>query len=310
MVARDGVIHWLMEGDPVIRWQTLRDLAGRPADEWQAERRQTVQTGWGARFLEGLRPDGSWPAGRWTDTVWTLLTLMDCGIPPDHALVRDAAQRFLARQLTPQRAVDENWLLTRIDLCHVGFYLRIGSYFLGSDARLAPVVDTVLRVQMPDGGWNCRKRNYPQTHHGSFHTTFNILEGLSAAAEAGAMPASLFRQSEARALEFMLTHRMYRSDRTGEIIDARFTDLTFPSHWHYTVLRGLDYLRDRPEISDPRLDDPVALVESRRRPNGRWPVEKRISGTTLFDMEKIGGESRWNTLRALRVFRRRQRTVG
>ncbi|HLK60479.1 MAG TPA: hypothetical protein VKU00_28210, partial [Chthonomonadaceae bacterium] len=78
--ARESVLDWLMEGDPVIRWQTMRDLAGLPADIWEAERRRTVQTGWGAQFLESLRPDGTWPAGRWTDTVWTLLTLMDCGI--------------------------------------------------------------------------------------------------------------------------------------------------------------------------------------------------------------------------------------
>jgi hypothetical protein len=306
MSTRESVIDWLMEGDPVIRWQTLRDLCGQPEDAWQAERRQTVQTGWGVRFLECLRPDGTWPTGRWTDTVWTLLTLIDCGIPPNHPPVRDAAERFLERNLTPERAVNENWLLTRMDLCHLGFWLRIGAYFLGNDVRLASVAQTVLGVQMPDGGWNCRKRNYPQTHHSSFHTTFNVLEGLSLAVEAGVVSAGVFRQREARALEFMLAHRMYRSDRTGAIVDERFTHLTFPSHWHYTVLRGLDYLRERREIGDTRLDDPIALLVSRRSGKGRWPVEKRIPGTTLFDMETMGGDSRWNTLRMLRVLQCRQ----
>jgi hypothetical protein len=112
---------------------------------------------------------------------------------------------------------------------------------------------------------------------------------------------NVFRQSEAKALAFMLAHRLYRSDRTGEIIHERLTYLTFPSYWHYTVLRGLEYLRDRPEIGDPRLNDPIALLASRRRPNGRWPLEQRIPGITFFDMEKPGGESRWNTLRALHV---------
>jgi len=310
MRTRESVIDWLMEGDPVIRWQTLRDLCGQPEDAWQAERRQTVQTGWCARFLESLRPDGTWPAGRWTDTVWTLLTLIDCGIPPDYPPVCNAGERFLERNLTPERAVDEKWLLTRMDLCHLGFWLRIGAYFLGKDPRLAHLADTVLHVQMPDGGWNCRKRNYPQTHHGSFHTTFNVLEGLSLAVEAGIVSASVFRHIEARALEFMLAHQMYRSDRTGAIIDERFTHLTFPSHWHYTVLRGLDYLRTCPEIGDIRLEDPLALLVSRRSSSGRWPVEKRIPGTTLFDMETMGGDSRWNTLRALRVLQCRQRAIG
>jgi hypothetical protein len=297
---QDAII-WLMEGDPVIRWQTMRDLRGRPAEEWEPERLQTVQTGWGLRFLECLRPDGTWPTGRWTDTVWTLLTLIDCGLPPEHPPLRDAAHRFLDRHLTPERALDEEWLLKRIDLCHLGFWLRIGAYFVDADPRLASLTGTVLRMQMQDGGWNCRLRNCPQTKHSSFHTTFNILEGLSVAADAGIVPKSVFRESEVRALEFMLAHRMYRSDRTGEIIHERFTHLTYPTHWHYTVLRGLDYLRDRPEIGDPRLDDPLALLMSRRSPHGRWPVEKRIPGTTLFDMEKLGGDSRWNTLRARRI---------
>src|SRR5205814_934125 len=108
------------------------------------------------RFLEALQPDGTWPPGRWTGTVWTLLTLMDCGIPADHPPLRAAAQRFVDRCLTPEWAVDEKWLLTRIDLCHLGFWLRIGAYFLGKDARLAPLAETILRVQMEDGGWNCR----------------------------------------------------------------------------------------------------------------------------------------------------------
>jgi len=152
MSARDSVIDWLMDGDPVIRWQTMRDLNGESEAVWQTERQQTAQDGWGARFLEQLRPDGTWPAGRWTDTVWTLLTLIECGLPADHPPLHNAAQRFLDRHLTPERASDERWLLQRMDLCHLGFWLRIGAYFLGLDTRLALVAQTVLRAQMPDGG--------------------------------------------------------------------------------------------------------------------------------------------------------------
>lgn len=108
----------------------------------------------------------------------------------------------------------------------------------------------------------------------------------------------------------MLVHQLYRSDRTGEIIHERLTSLTFPSYWHYTVLRGLEYLRVRPEIGDPRLDDPIALLLSRRRPNGRWPLEGRITGITFFDMEKPGEKSRWNTLRALRALHSRTQVQG
>ena len=103
----------------------------------------------------------------------------------------------------------------------------------------------------------------------------------------------------------MLAHRLYRSDKTGAVISERFPRLTYPWHWHYTVLRALDYLRLTPAIRDPRLDDPVELLLAQRRPNGRWPVQGRIPGTPLVEMEKPGGDSRWNTLRALRILRAR-----
>jgi hypothetical protein len=59
-------------------------------------------------------------------------------------------------------------------------------------------------------------------------------------------------------------------------------------------------------IHDERLEDPIGMLLRQRRPNGRWPLQKRIPGTLLVEMEKPGGDSRWNTLRALRVLRRRE----
>ncbi len=304
-MQRDDVIDWLMQGDPVIRWQAMRDLSHLPAEAWEAERHRTVEHGWCAQFIEGLRPDGTWSDGRWTGTVWTLLTLIDCGIPNTCPPVLDAAHRFLSHNLTRERALDEKWLLTQMDLCHLGFWLRIGAYFRFDPCLLTHLIGTVLRAQMPDGGWNCRVRNYPQTHHSSFHTTFNILEGLAAAADYGVLPQAALKECENKALEFMLQHKMYKSDKTGEVISERFTHLTFPSHWHYTVLRGLDYMSNCEQITDARLNSAIELVLSRRSVRGTWPNEKRIPGTTLFDMEKPGGDSRWNTLRAMRVLARR-----
>jgi hypothetical protein len=161
----------------------------------------------------------------------------------------------------------------------------------------------VLSAQYDDGGWNCQMRNYPERRHSSFHTTFNVLEALRPAAARGIVDESAFREAEARAIEFMLAHRLYRSDKTGAVASERFVELSYPWHWHYTFLRGLDYLRSTPAIRDERLNDPIELLQSTRKPNGRWPLQKRIPGRLLVEMEKPGGESRWNTLRALRVIR-------
>jgi len=223
----------------------------------------------------------------------------------DHAVLHASANQFIDANLTLDRAGNEDWLRNRMDLCHLGFWLRIGAYFLIQDERMPLLVDFIVRTQMADGGWNCRIRTDPKTRHSSFHTTFNILEGLHAAAEAGLMPQDRFLMCESRAMEFMLAHRMYRSDRTGDVVNERFLHLTYPSYWHYTVLRGLDYMRDTAAITDERLDDPIGHLLGRRARRGYWPVENRIPGETLFEMEKMGGPSRWNTLRVLRVLARR-----
>jgi hypothetical protein len=301
----DPVVDWLLAGDPVIRWQVGRDLLDEPAATWERERRLMVAGGWVAGMFERQGPDGRWPKGRWTDSVWALLLLQACGLPDDHPSARVHAATQLDRLMPPDVAVDQELLLRRMDLCHLGFWIGLGSYFLTGDARLAPLGEAVLSAQMDDGGWNCRVRVRPGTRHASFHTTFNVLEGLRIAAERGVVAEPAFRESEARALEFMLAHRLYRSHRTGEVVDERFTHLTYPWHWHYTFLRGLDYLRLTPAIGDPRADDAIELLLDRRKPNGRWQLQKRIPGTLLVEMEKPGTESRWNTLRALRILRAR-----
>lgn len=300
-MADEVVIEWLLDGDPAIRWQVLRDLLGAAAEEWETERAKTVETGWVAEMLAQQGSDGEWPAGRWTASTWTLLLLVACGIPPGHPAGRKPLERLLERHFPDGAETDPAYLLRRADLCHLGFWLGLGAHFIPADERLQPLGEAVLAAQYEDGGWNCQLRNYPERKHSSFNTTFNVLENLRLAAERGVVPATAVRAAETRAVEFMLEHRLYRSDKTGAVISDRFTRLTYPWHWHYTVLRGLDYLRLTPAIHDPRLGDPIELLRSQRKANGRWPLRGRIPGTPLVDMEKPGTDSRWNTLRALRV---------
>jgi hypothetical protein len=303
-VDHEGVIEWLLEGDPAIRWQVMRDLLDAPVADWEKERARTVTSGWIAEMLARQGADGEWPTGRWTASIWTLLLLVACGVPPDHAAGRKPLGRVLERHLPQGEETDPMCLLRRVDLCHLGFWLGLGAHFTPRDERLQPIGTAVLAAQYADGGWNCQLRNYPERKHSSFNTTFNVLENLRIAEERGVVPATTVQAAETRAVELMLAHRLYRSDKTGAVISDRFTRLTYPWHWHYTVLRALDYLRLTPAIHDPRLDDPIELLIAQRNRNGRWPLQGRIPGTPLVDMEKPGTESRWNTLRALRILRR------
>jgi hypothetical protein len=301
----DGVVGWLLEGDPAIRWQVMRDLLDAPRHDWEAGRARTVETGWVAELLRRQGRDGEWPQGRWTASTWTLLLLVACGVPDGHPSARAPLERLLERFMPRGEETEARFLLERVDLCHLGFWLGLAAHFLPGDPRLRPLAGAALAAQLADGGWNCQMRNYPDRTHSSFNTTFNVLENLHVAAERGAVAQDVFRAAEARAAEFMLTHRLYRSDRTGEVVAERFTRLTYPWHWYYTVLRGLDYLRSTDAVHDERLADPIELLLGRRRPNGRWPLQKRVPGTLLVEMEKPGGDSRWNTLRMLRVLRQR-----
>ena len=310
MEIEQGVLDWLMAGDAVIRWQVMRDLLGEPEAVWRAEQERMLDEGWVADFLTHQQPDGSWSKGRWTETTWMLLLLLDCGIPRHPERLRKAADLQISHLLPSGQTVDPKILKTRQDLCHVGFWLRFGSAFLPGDERLNLLAETIFDLQLGDGGWNCRIRNYPKTVHSSFNTTFNVLEGLREAAAVGVVERERFETAEVQALEFMLAHRMYKSDKTGEVVAERMTYLTHPSYWHYTVLRGLDYMRNTPQIGDARLGDAIELLEGQRLGNGRWPVQKRIPGITYFDMEKPGSESRWNTLRALRVLKARQQATA
>ncbi|MCB0827053.1 MAG: hypothetical protein KDC26_12785 [Armatimonadetes bacterium] len=301
----EDALDWLMEGDPAIRWQTMRDLLDAPESEYQAERAKTATEGWGSKILDYQDPNGRWRKGRWTDSPWIVLQLMDIGIPAETASLKNAFAFHADRLMPPGEVTLDKILKSRMDLCHLGFWLRIGAYFSPEDERLQQIIEVILELTMPDGAWNCQIRNKPHTHHSSFHTTFNVLEGLKQAHIAGLINNEKFFEAEARAMEFMLDHQMYRSDKTGEVIAERFTHLTYPSAWHYRVIRGLDYIRSTPFITDSRLDDPIRMLESQRGKDGKWITEKRIPGDQYFNMEAWGKPSRWVTLKALRILRAR-----
>src|SRR5262249_48833320 len=150
--------------------------------------------------------------------TWTLLLLVACGLPEGHPSAAAPLDGFLVRFMPAGEETDPAFLLARVDLCHLGFWLGLVAHFLPGDPRLRPLGEAVLRAQYEDGGWNCRMRNYPERLHSSFNTTFNVLENLRIAVAHGAVGEPVFQGAEARAVEFMLAHRPYRSDKTGKVI--------------------------------------------------------------------------------------------
>jgi hypothetical protein len=177
--------------------------------------------------------------------------------------------------------------------------LSLLSYFDFDDDRLDTVADHLLSVQMDDGGWNCRRPR--GATHSSVHTTISALEGLRFYETVRCRKLKAVRAAQARGREFLLEHRLFRSHRTGEVINPAFTRFAFPPRWHYDVLRALDYFQAVNAPRDPRLEDAIELVRRGQREDGRWTLQHTYAGKTWFDLERRGAPSRWNTLRALRV---------
>src|SRR5437667_3240451 len=287
----------------------MRDLTDAPAEQVAAERARVATEGWGARLLALRREDGLWDTGTpGTEeiTLLALLMLRDMGLDPSSEVARKAIG--LVRDNATWHAGGP-WRGTpvfagEVEPCINGRVVTVGSYF-GQD--VTGIVERLLGEQMADGGWNCEQEN--GSTRGSFHTTIDVLEGLLEYERAvGSVPN--VTAARLRGQEYLLERRMLRRLSTGEVIDqdrktqrpAAWTQFSFPTFWHYDVLRGLDYLRAAGAIPDERVAEAIDLVESKRDADGRWPLENPHPGQLHFAMDEGEGRpSRWNTLRAARV---------
>jgi hypothetical protein len=305
----DPVVAWLLDGDPAIEWQTLRDLVGAPDRVATRARQRVAREGWGARLLAERDARGAWAAGassndglyspKWISTTYSMLLLRDLGLPPGSPEVRHACARLLDEGLQRDGGINYGWR-GQSETCITGMVLSILAYFEYDDERLETVADHLLAQQMDDGGWNCRR--YAGATHSSVHTTISALEGLRFY-ERRKRRLRQVRAAQQAGREFLLAHRLFRSHRTGEVIKPEFLRLAFPPRWHYDILRALDYFQSVGAPRDERLTDAIEILRARRSADGRWALEYRYGGQVYFQIERVGAPSRWNTLRALRVLR-------
>ena len=313
----DEVIAWLLDSDPALRWQVLRDLLDAPPEEWRAERTLVETTGWGARLLGCEDPDGQWAGGAfaprdfdwsrrdelgqpWTATCFALDQLREFGLDPRCQRARRAVALIGASSRWEEGG--QPFWEGEVEECINGRLVASGAYF-GVD--VAPVVGRLVSGQQDDGGWNCERAN--GSVRSSFDSTVNVLEGLLEFERAtGGTDAS--RAARAAGEEFLLRRPLFRRLGTGEPADPRFLRLTHPHRWRYDVLRGLDHFRAAGLLTgaagDPRLAEAVDHLRSLRRQDGRWLLDWRPRGAVWFEVDDGPGEpSRWLTLRALRVLR-------
>jgi hypothetical protein len=302
-----AVIRWLLDSDPSIRWQVMRDLMDEPDEAVAAERSRVAVEGWGARLLSLQERDGNWGGGAWVHRSWastleTLMLLRELGLDPASEPARHAIGLVRDKSTWGPHHGDSPFFEGEVEPCINGRVLACGAYFGEARDRL---VERLLGEQLEDGGWNC---DAPPSTRSSFNSTICVLEGLLVYEKARGGPSAV-RESRLRGEEYLLERRLFRSLSTGRVIErdrkddrAGFTRFSFPTRWHYDVLWGLDYLRRAGVRSDERTDEAVELLARRRHRNGRWPLAGPHEGEVHFDMEGgRGTASRWNTLRALRA---------
>ncbi len=306
----NAVIRWLLDSDPAIRWQVLRDLIGAPADEVAAERARVATEGWGAQLLALQGADGRWGGAAWNrgwnSTMHVLWLLRLLGLDPASAEARRAVglvrDRVTWQGSGPPECDDNPFFDGEVEPCINGQVATAGAYF-GQDVR--GIVDRLLGEQLSDGGWNCEA---PEgSTRSSFNTTICVLEALLEHEHAtGGSPE--VTEARLRGQEYLLERRLFRRRSTGEVIErdrksgAAWTRFAFPTWWHYDVLRGLEYLRSAGVTPDERVAEAIELVASKRDGDGRWPLETRDPGVMPVEIDETEGRpSRWNTLRALRV---------
>ena len=305
----EPVTAWLLEGDPSIRWQVMRDLTGAPAAELAAERARVATEGFGAQLLALQGIDGAWGGAAWNrgwnSTMHVLMLLRDMGLDP----ASDEARRAVS--LVRDRVTWSGWgplgsdnpfFAGEVEPCINGQVAAVGAYF-GQD--VSGPIDRLLTGQLSDGGWNCEAEN--GSTRSSFNTTICVLEALLAWEQAGHARPEVTGARQCGE-QYLLERHLFRRRSTGEPIthDRKggndWTRFAFPTWWHYDVLRGLEYLRRAEVTPDERAAEAITIVASRRTADGRWLLDTRYPGMMPVEIDDGEGQpSRWNTLRALRV---------
>ncbi len=296
------LIRWLLDGDVAIQYQVHRDLLGNTRMDLQD---RIANEGWGKQFLSKRNPNGHWGKKfyqpKWTSTHYTLLDLRNLCLEQNHPLIKETIEIILQNEKAIDGGILPIGTTQMTDLCINGMFLNYASYFQTNEQDLKSVIDCILAQIMADGGFNCRSNRF-QTIHSSLHTTISVLEGITEYEIQGyTYKLAELRQAKKSSIEFILMHQLFRSDRTGEIINKDFLKLTYPGRWRYDILRALDFFQHAKIKWDDRMKQAIQVLEKKRNKNSTWNAQAKHPGQVHFEMEKAGKPSRWNTLRAMRV---------
>ena len=304
--ANEEVLQWLLDGDPAIVYQVHRDLLEEKSPQKLKKMQEEIAiSGWGKELLSHQGENGLWSnaiySPKWISTHYSLQLLMRMGFPNDHPRAQSAIKLYLDRTFYTDKGINIGVTSTLSDVCVTAMVLSMLVYFGVKDERMVDMLDYFEQTQLDDGGWNC---NYTGgNHHSSVHTTLSVLDALERLKKLEVNEKDRIQGLINAGMDFMLAHNLYKSHRTGQPMKASFTRFSFPPRWFFDVMKALDQFQLHQVPYDPRMKDALELLCKKQKKSGKWTVQNKHAGRVYFEMEKPGQESRWNTLRALRILK-------
>lgn len=309
-----AVIDWLLDSDPMLRWQVERDLVGAPESVWRATRARIAHDGDGAALLSHQDPDGQWAGGAffpadmteepppheqpYTATTWTLTSLREGGL--DAAALDGTAE--LLRQNCRWEYDDLPYWDGEVDVCINAMTLANGAW-LGVD--MSPLASWFREHVQADGGWNCEW--VEGSERSSFHSTINAVRGLLAYEKLTGDTS--VRDARHSGEEYLLTRRLRYRLTTGERVGPWADLVVYPYRAPFTLLKAVDHITEAARwdavAPDPRAAEAVERLRDARGDDGRWTQGWKFRGDTWVAHDVEPGEpSKWATFLAQRALDR------
>lgn len=292
-----NVLDWLMSGDAAIRRLTSKYLLDVPAPY--------EEEGYIQRYLELFDPKtGLWGDGvygpKWISTHYTMLELKYMELNPDNVAYHTGLSHIINHEW---RTPEMNTPRDGLDVCVLGMVIGLAAYGKSQDIRIFEMVDYLLEHQMPDGGWNCSWDSTRRpSQKSSLHSTLTILEAFHQYLTGGYMhQVDAIKAMVIEAEAFILKKNLFRSVRTGEIINSDFIKFHYPMRWKYDAFRALEYFAATGRPYDVRMQEAIDLVIKGMQ-KGFINKGSQYSGKLHFQLE-ASKAGRFNTLRALKILK-------
>jgi hypothetical protein len=328
----------LEENEPSSRYFTLTELAGH--DKQDASVRKTREKigneGWAAKIFAKQKENTYWEnkescyVPKFTSTGWQLAVLADLGVTTEDKRFANSAEHYLDLHnietggFAMRPRGDDQF---HPHICNTGNMVRaLAKAGYAKDDRVVKAMSWLVSKQLSDSAWNCA----PSGKHGSFMATVEPLWALSEIIKQN--PREEWKEAAKKASEFVLKHRVYKSDRDDSVVLFDFLKIHYPTHYCYDFLHGLRVLSELGVKKDEKMDDALRLLRAKQLVDGRWPLEGVYRGwrqshpmhgkETLsrpeerelvtegwgtdhtLQLEEAGKPSKWITLQSLLVLKR------